>query len=64
LPARAILAHAGLGGDSGALVWNSSDVTLGVGFYIGELTDPAGRSEGIAQNGHQVEKLMDMRFYL
>jgi hypothetical protein len=64
LPARAILADAGLGGDSGALVWDSNDETSGAGFYIGELTDPAGRSEGIAQNGYQVEQLMDMEFYL
>jgi hypothetical protein len=64
LPARAILAEPGLGGDSGALVWDSNNNTLGVGFYIGELRDPAGRFEGIAQNGYQVEKLMDMEFFL
>jgi hypothetical protein len=64
LPARAILADAGLGGDSGALVLDSNFQTSGVGLYIGELTDPAGRSEGIAQNGYQAEQLMDMEFYL
>jgi hypothetical protein len=64
LPARTILADAGLGGDSGALVLDSNSQTSGAGFYIGELTDPAGRSEGIAQNGYQVEQLMDMEFYL
>jgi hypothetical protein len=64
LPSRAILADAGLGGDSGALVCDSNSQTSGAGFYIGELTDSAGRSEGIAQNGFQVEQLMDMEFYL
>ncbi len=58
-PARVILADYGRGGDSGALV-TITKRRAAVGIYLGVLTDPAGRSEGIAQHAGQATKCMGM----
>lgn len=58
-PARIMLADFGRAGDSGALVMVSKR-RAAAGIYLGVLTDPAGRSEGIAQHAGQVTKCMDM----
>lgn len=59
LPARVILADAGFPGDSGSLV--NDPQGNGIGIYIGELTDPACRTEGISQHLGQVVDLMQLQ---
>jgi hypothetical protein len=62
LPSRLFLAQAGRGGDSGALVTSVVDGEP-VGIYLGELADPSGRTEGIAQHCYQAVTLMDLELF-
>jgi hypothetical protein len=59
LPCRLFLGTHGAGGDSGALI---RDVATGeaVGIYMGELLDPVGTPEGIAQHMHQAQLIMNL----
>jgi hypothetical protein len=63
LPCRLFLGEHGAGGDSGALV---RDATTGaaVGIYMGELLDPVGTSEGIAQHMYQAQLIMDLNLMM
>lgn len=61
LPARVITAKAGQPGDSGSLAVDPTH--QGVGIYIGELVDPAGRVEGICQHLEQVVRVMGLSLF-
>jgi hypothetical protein len=63
LPCRLFLGTHGAGGDSGALI---RDVATGaaVGIYMGELLDPVGTPEGIAQHMHQAQLIMNLDLLL
>ena len=59
LPCRLFLGKHGAGGDSGALVRDAA-TGAAVGIYMGELLDPVGTSEGIAQHMYQAQLIMDL----
>jgi hypothetical protein len=61
LPSRVFLADAGLGGDSGSLILDSSG--NGIATYIGELSTPAGYTEGLSQHLWQTCELMNLKLY-
>jgi hypothetical protein len=61
IPARIFLAKPGQSGDSGALVSDLSGD--GVGIYLGEVKDQAGRAEGFAQHLGQVTHAMQLTLY-
>ena len=59
LPCRLFLGTHGAGGDSGALI---RDVATGaaVGIYMGELLNPVGTPEEVAQHMHQAQLIMNL----
>jgi hypothetical protein len=61
LPARVFLAAHGLPGDSGALVKDT--IGVGVGIYVAEMVDMAGRTEGVCQHLAQAKETMDLILY-
>jgi hypothetical protein len=63
LPCRVFLGKHGAGGDSGALIRNVA-TGAAVGIYMGELLDPVGTSEGIAQHMYQAQLIMDLELLM
>jgi len=64
LPLRLMLASCGRPGDSGALVRDVGVApNTAVGFYMGEYTNAAGQTGGLAQNAEQVTQIMDMELF-
>jgi hypothetical protein len=61
IPARVILAHAGKGGDSGALIRSRSN--YGVGLYTDRFIDVAGVEHGMGMHLAQVAHSMSLTLY-
>jgi hypothetical protein len=62
IPGRVFLAHAGQGGDSGALIRGGSPVT-GIGLYAGRFLDAAGVQHGYGMHLAQVAYCMSLDLY-